>query len=444
MTDKVLKTIRQHNMLENGCTVGVGLSGGADSVALTHFLAVNREKLRISNIKAVHIHHGIRGSEADSDLSFCVDLCRRWGIELLTFYADVPSIAAETGESIEQCARRIRYEFFEQANCSRFATAHNLNDNVETFIFNMTRGASLTGLCAIPYVRDNFIRPLLDCTRDEIENYIKKNNLSYVTDSTNLCDDYTRNKIRHNIVPQLFALNPSFDRAFSKCLDSVRISEDYIATDALHLFEKSKKDGRFDCSVFADCHSALRYRVIGMILKSKNVNNINREHILAVDNIIRNGGCADLQGDITVSAERRILFFGKIDECIKFEKSVETAPQIAETPFGSYEIYILFKKDLQNLNKEVLDNSIDCDKISDSLILRNRREGDFIKLAGRGVTKTLKKLFNEAQISRYNRSRTAILADCGGVLWIEGFGVSERCRVSAKTERCLYVKKMGE
>ena len=91
----------------------------------------------------------------------------------------------------------------------KIATAHNLNDNMETVIFNMTRGTSIKGLCGIPYVRENYIRPLLDCTRSEIEEYLKRNSLDFVTDSTNLCDDYTRNKIRHNVIPQLFSLNPS-------------------------------------------------------------------------------------------------------------------------------------------------------------------------------------------------------------------------------------------
>ena len=130
-------------------------------------------------LKAIHIHHGIRGKEADRDLEFSKGLCEKLGVSFETHYVNVPHEAEKTGEGIEECARRVRYSIFENSKCDKIATAHNMNDNMETFIFNLSRGASLSGLCGIPYVRDNFyIRPLLDCTRVEIEEYLKSNNLS--------------------------------------------------------------------------------------------------------------------------------------------------------------------------------------------------------------------------------------------------------------------------
>lgn len=443
MTDKIFKTVKEHNMIDSGDTVGVGLSGGADSVALTHFLAVNREKLGIKKLTAVHIHHGIRGAEADRDLEFSRHLAESLKTEFISFRADVPAEAEKTGESIEECARRIRYEFFEKCGFDKFATAHSLNDNMETFLFNLSRGTSLTGLCGIPYKRDFYIRPILDCTRAEIEGYIKENSLKFVTDSTNLSEDYTRNKIRRNILPLFFELNPSFDKAFSRCHASVEAARYYIDENADKLFHQSKLSDGFDCSVFKNQPEAVRSQAVKMILNDFNAKNISCEHIKAVENIIENGGSADISGKITLTAERDFLFLGRAEKTDYFEERLTADKTEITLPSGKYKIYIFDKKDLQNLNKQVLDNLIDCDKISSNPVLRGRREGDSFKIRGRGVTKTLKKLFNEAKIPVSKRSKTALLSDDNGVLWVEGFGAGEICAPSDKTEKYMYIERAG-
>lgn len=442
MTSKVLKTITEHNMLSVGDTVGVGLSGGADSVCLVHFLSKNKDSLGIKKLKAIHIHHGIRGDEADRDSEFVKNFCEQNNIEFICFKADVPAEADKTGESLEECARRIRYNFFEQSGCDKIATAHNLNDNMETFLFNLSRGTSLFGLCGIPYVRDNYIRPLLDCTRAEIEDYVKENNLQYVVDSTNFCDDYTRNKIRHNILPQLFEINPAFDKAFSKCNESLRISKDYISQTAEKLVEKSECDGFYDCSVFENCHSALKYQAVSLILKKQNAKNISREHIAAVMGIMEKSGKVNIAGHITANVQRKKLFFGEYPKTEYFEKGIELIDQTIETPVGEYQFRIILNKDLQNLNKSDMDKIIDCDKISNGVLMRNRREGDSIKLAHR-PNKTLKKLFNEKKTSVFDREKMLIISDDMGIIWTEFFGTAERCRADKNTKKAVKIIKVG-
>ncbi len=443
MTSKVLNTISKHNMLSECNTLGIGLSGGADSVCLCHILLKNKEHLGIKNLKAIHIHHGIRGNEPDRDLEFVRSFCEKNGVEFISYKANVPEEAEKTGESIEECARRIRYDFFEKSCCDKIATAHNMNDNMETFVFNLSRGASLSGLCGIPYIRDIYVRPLLDCTRNEIEEYIRENNLDYVTDSTNLCDDYTRNKIRHNILPQLFELNPAFDKAFSKCNDSLNMSRNYILSNARNLLEKSRCDGYFDCTVFEQCHTALKYQIISLILKEQNAKNISREHLESVLGIINNGGTANVGGNVTVNVNRNHLFFGEIEHFDFFEKKIDLTQEKIETPIGNFSINVLVKKDLQILNKQDIDKLIDCDKISNDVILRNRREGDSYKLPVR-PSKTLKKLFNENKVPLCDREKMAILADNDNIIWTEYFGVAERYRVTAKTKKCLKIERVGK
>ncbi len=443
MTNKVLKTISDYHMMSDCETLGIGLSGGADSVCLAHILWANKEILGIKKLKGIHIHHGIRGAEADRDLNFSRNFCEKFGIEFVSYYADVPAQAEKTGESIEECARRIRYSFFEKSGCDKIATAHNLNDNMETFIFNLSRGASLSGLCGIPYVRDIYIRPLLDCSRKEIEEYLKENNLDYVTDSTNLCDDYTRNKIRHNILPALFQLNPSFDNAFSRCVNSLNSVKNFLNESACDLIEKSRCDGYFDCSFFETCHIALKMQIVSLILKEQNAKNISRDHINSVIYIMENGGSASVGGNVKVNVCDNKLFFGEIKktECFEIPFSFEVSE--FTTPVGKYSVNIYDEKDLQNFNKQTMDNLIDCDKISFDAIVRNRRDGDSVQLCGR-PNKTLKKLFNENKVSICERDRMLVLSDEKGIVWTEFFGVANRCKPDKYSKKIIKISKVGK
>ena len=175
---KVKETIEKFNMLKNGEQVTTALSGGADSVALALAL-----KMLGYEVKAVHVNHHLRGEESDRDMKFCEDFCEKNNIPLDVCHVDVLEYAQKTGLSTETAARELRYQFFEKIN-GKVATAHNLNDCVETTLFNLSRGTGLKGTCGIPPVRDNFIRPLADVTRVEIEIFLKEQDQPYVTDST--------------------------------------------------------------------------------------------------------------------------------------------------------------------------------------------------------------------------------------------------------------------
>lgn len=443
MTDKVIQTVKKHNMISVGDKIGVGVSGGADSVALLHFLVTNKEKLGIGSVTAVHINHGIRGEEAERDMRFTEKLCENLGIPCKTVVIDVPKECEKTGESTETCARRMRYGAFESFKFDKFATAHNLNDRMETFFFNLSRGASTAGLLSIPYVRGNYIRPFLDITRDEIESYIAENGLSYITDSTNNCDDYTRNKIRHNLIPQMFELNPSFQKAFLKCESSLEKQNEYIKAEAEKLLNECRNGEIFNTEKLKNADEVLRFYAISEILKDQGVKNIIREHIESVSRIILNGGKTSVCGN-TVICERGILSFGKTEKIPEFSVDVNISDEILETPVGSFKIISLAKKDLQNFNKHTFNNSVDCDRIIGQLKIRSRISGDRIRLKNRKITKTLKGLFNENKIPVSKRGRIAILADDEGLVWLEGFGVCERCAVTPETEKAIKLERMGD
>ena len=340
------------------------------------------------------------------------------------------------------------YDFFDEIslkeNCTKIATAHNSNDNVETVIMNLTRGTSLQGICGIPYKRDRYIRPLLDTTREEIEEYLKTNNLEFITDSTNLTDDYTRNRIRHNVLPVLFSVNSSFDKAFLKYLDSVSTSNDFIVEEAKKILQKSRCADGFDCAQIKNCHMALKKQVIALILKEKKANNISREHILAVDNIIKKGGSTNIGNGIVVTVERDLLYFGNVKITEDFSFEIQKESQIIKTPVGDVKFDVLLKEDLQKLNNKTTQNLIDYDKLSNRFFLRNRRDGDKYCPKNRNVTKTLKKLFNDEKIPVSKRSQMLILTDDREIVWTEYFGVSEKYKTTNQTKKYLQIKNVGE
>lgn len=269
-TEKVMRAISDCNMLNTGDAVVAALSGGADSVSLLHALITLSEKLGIT-VSACHVNHCLRGKESDRDMQFCEDLCARLGVELKILRIDVAA-QQQKHESLEECARRIRYAFFDEVSRGKkLATAHNSNDCVETVILNMLRGTGLKGLCGIPPVRGNIIRPLIYCTRAEVERYCAENSLSYVTDSTNLCCDYTRNKVRHGILPQMLEINGSLFDTMSRMEKSLREDSELLEGMASEALEKAQKNSGWVAAELAKLPKPVRARAVKQILSANGI-----------------------------------------------------------------------------------------------------------------------------------------------------------------------------
>ena len=211
--EDILARVR-YDLPEAGKIV-VGLSGGADSVLLTYLLV---QKYGAERLLAVHVHHGIRGAEADRDAEFVQDYCKALELHCKVIYKDIPALAAVSGEGVEECARRVRYACFaeEAGEHGCIATAHNADENAETLLLNLTRGMGPHGAGGIPPRRGRIYRPILNISRAEVEHLCKVYRLDYVTDSTNLTVDYTRNKLRHSVLPVLKDVNPQMTQATSR------------------------------------------------------------------------------------------------------------------------------------------------------------------------------------------------------------------------------------
>ena len=265
--EKVASACADYKMIEEGNAVVIALSGGADSVSLLHAMKQLSGRLGVE-VSACHINHHIRGEESDRDMRFCEELCRRLGIPLVIREADVPALQ-QKHESLEECARRVRYDFFaEVSGGKKLATAHNSNDCAETVLLNMMRGTGLKGLCGVPPVRGNIIRPLSYCTRADVEEYCRSNDLTWVTDSTNLDTDYTRNKIRHMILPEMLKINGSLFPTMNRMERSLRSDSDFLEEMAAKALEEARCPGGYSAEALAELPTPLQSRAIRMIFSA--------------------------------------------------------------------------------------------------------------------------------------------------------------------------------
>ena len=287
--DNIRKAVADHNMLSEGDEVVTALSGGADSVSLLHSLCRLSSELGIT-VSACHVNHGLRGEEADSDMRFCQSLCEALGVKLHLLQTDVREFQ-QRHESIEETARRVRYEFFARVSeGKKLATAHNENDSAETVLLNMLRGTGLKGLCGIPPVRGNIIRPLIYCSREEVERYCSDNGLAFVTDKTNLCDDYTRNKVRHNVLPELLKINGSFLDTSARMQRNLREDSDFLESLAEKALAEAKLEGGYSAEKLSQQPKPIRSRAIRRILMDGGIEPSSLRISMAEEIILKGSG----------------------------------------------------------------------------------------------------------------------------------------------------------
>lgn len=431
MVDKVLKAIEDYSLLCSGDNIIVALSGGADSVALLHVLNSIKEKYKLK-IFACHVNHMIRGEESDSDEQFVRSLCSQLGIELFVRKTDVPDIANKEKISLELCGRNIRYEYFSELSekyNAKVATAHTSNDNTETVLYNIARGTSVTGLCGIRPKRDYIVRPLINVTRQEIEDYCGIHSLTFVTDSTNLTDDYTRNNIRHNCVPTLIEVNPDLFSAVSRMTDSMRDIKDFLDEYSKKEIRLSKNDYGYSCEKLLSLHPAVLSNAVYLIAKEHNCE-VGQAHITLIVEAMRSGGCVDLAGDMRcICKQGTMRFFTQQNNINTFECRLNEYKNIE----------YISKKEIENINKKLLSDFINCDIITEDTVIRTRREGDTFTFSDRKVTKSVKKLFNEMKIPVELRDKLLLVANDSTVLWIQGIGSSEQGKVNCGCSGALRV-----
>ena len=408
MINTAEQTIRRCDMLKKGDSVVVALSGGADSVTLLHCLISLKEKYNLT-IYAAHLNHMLRGEEAERDEFFCKFLCKNYNIELFVRRVDIKSLANEQKIGEELCGRQQRYAFFEELSeklNAKIATAHTASDNAETLLFQLCRGASVTGAAGIPPVRGRFIRPLIDCTREEIERYCLENDLGYVTDSTNLSDKYTRNKLRHSVIPVLKELNPRFEEAASRYCESARRAGKYINSQANALLESAKTEFGYNADKLFNADEAVLYEALAILCESEARFSPEARHLDLLIHALKHSGAVDL-GAYTAVCKQRLFRISPKSDIV--ENMV--IPLTGEISFSHRDRIITAS----------IDNSL---KESNELVFRLKQGGETFTFSKRKLTKPLRKAFNELKIPDERRSEVLLLCAGDTVLWCEALGFS--------------------
>lgn len=419
MNNQLIRTVEKYNMLKNGDSVIVALSGGADSVALLDILNSIKEKYNLT-LYAVHINHGLRGEESNRDENFCKSLCNKYGVKLFVRHENVSELAKKNKISDELCGRNVRYSIFEELSkqlSAKVATAHTASDNAETLLFNITRGASIGGVCAIPPVRKYIIRPLIECTRTQIERYCNNKNLEYVTDSTNLSDDYTRNRIRHNVIPALKEINPAFENSALRLSENAREISDFLSIMTEKAISESKCNYGYDCKVLLSNHNAIIKNAVAVLCKRCADLSAEQRHIELIIDIMKNGGAVNLTEKCSVVSKQGILRFVISSE----ENRLEETKFCEKTEFEFCgKTYRVIKNNSDIENK----NSVNADFLNKNAVFRTRQSKDMFTYPKRKVTKPLRKVMNELKIPSEQRGKSVVLAVDNIILWCEGVGVS--------------------
>ena len=377
-----------------GDHVCCALSGAADSVCLLRVLLTLQSRYGFV-LTAVHINHNLRGTESDADAAFCQTLCETLAVPLQIFSVDVRETAAREHCSEELAARKCRYAAFAQAETDWIATAHTASDNLETLAHRLIRGASLHGLAAIPPKNGRILRPFLEITREEIEAYLKMLEQPYVTDSSNLSDRYTRNRIRHTVIPTLKHLNPSVEQTAAHTLKSLRREDDFLCRETEKAYAVCHTSPHeLDC--LESLHPALQIRCIAKLLEEENLSYDGKllEKLLQ---ICQTGGRWNLHGVVYAEAKPGRLY-------LKTRRTKTPTPKKIPLRWGKNHLYpgfaatakLITMADMEKKNENFVKTAIvhekfanccvDYDKIKGSIFLCPRIPGARMRLAGRDFT----------------------------------------------------------
>ncbi len=461
ITEKVKKFINNEGLLQSGDSCLVALSGGADSVALLKILYELKKEYNL-RLYSMHIHHGIRDEEAHRDAKFASELSESFGIECIIKYVNVPDYAKLNRLSIEEAARILRYEELQkQAKLknAKIATAHHLDDKAETFIMNLCRGSGLKGLGSIRAERENIIRPLLALSKKEILDYIEKESLDYVTDSTNLEDIYTRNYIRHKVIPCMEKLNVCSQKHISAAGDEIYEAYKYIKDIAKEKLEKisvyryegkitakeslKSSDRNFSIGIEKEAFDReadiiKNYMIYtafeGMVKGLKDVSNINIKDITALTKKTT-GKQIHLPHNIIAYTGYKYLWLENKLLQKKALKRLDSKP---------LEIDNLCSIEIFNCDKNFIPPNLkytkyfDADKLKSDIKLRYRQAGDYISI--KSGKKSLKSFMTDEKIPAAKRDEVKLIACDSHVLWVIGYRISEYYKINKDTRNILKIR----
>lgn len=446
MKDKFLNNIKNYNLIKKGDSILVGYSGGMDSSFLLSLLMEIKDEYELK-ISAAHLNHLVRGDEALRDENFCRQQCKKYNIPFYSERKDMHGLAEELGISKEAAGRKLRRDFFnriiKENNIKKVALAHNYDDQVETLLMRILRGTGIDGLAGISYKNEKYIRPILNIRRCEIEEYILKNNIPFVEDSTNKESEYHRNKIRNDLLPLLEReYNPNISEAIFNLSEIAKIESDALENLTNNKFEKVAeiKNGKgiLNIKKFHDVDRGVRNRIIRKMFEelTGNLMDLSMENVYEVLDLSygETGKYIDNINGLKIRNSYGELIF---------EKEVKNVnPNLyIELKMGNNIIHgDLVLKILESTEPSFLDNEITIPKevIKDKLVIRNRKNGDRIRPIGLNGTKKLKDIFIDKKIDRELRDSYLVISDSEKIFWVKDLVKSEL--TESKSINSKYIK----
>lgn len=447
-TEKVEAFITGNSLIPEGGSVLIGLSGGADSVALLRLLTRLAPK-HGWNIRAAHFNHGIRGVGAEEDELFCRNLCEEMGVPFHSETADVPAAARERGLSIETAGRLLRYDFLsrvaEATGCGAVATAHHMDDNAESIMLHLIRGSGLAGLTGMKPARDGLIRPLLNCRKQELVDFLENEGILYRTDETNLVPDGSRNRVRLDIVPYMEEhINPAIVPTLCSMAELLTRDEAYLSAEAERELEAARSGGGFLRERIAALPYPIKTRVIRLALAEAGaVVDIERVHVEAVAELLEaRTGARLMLPRVEAWTSYDLIRFGRPEPAEEFE--IPLREGLVETPLGIFRVERI--SGTEGFVKDAEIAFLDADKVAalgEEPVIRTRREGDRFRPVGSPGRRKLKDYFIDRKVEREERERIPLIACGSEVLFAVGFAASELVKVDDNTQTMLRAEYLG-
>lgn len=448
-------------MVNSGDCIIVGFSGGADSVCLLFLLKQLSEQMNFS-LEAVHINHKLR-EEADEEEIFVKKLCGQWKVPCRTLSVNVETYAKENHLCIEEAARSLRYHAFEELISGRektvkIALAHHRSDQAETVLFHLFRGSGIRGMAGIRPVRDCYIRPLLCVDRKEIEQLVRQENLLYVTDSSNFDTTYSRNKIRHDLLPMVEAEICQgsilhIAQSAEMIGDAVDFLDELTEQAYRELVTEEDNGCRIDKEKLSKQHpylqSALIYEMLARTSKKKR--DIAKIHVDSVRELLKGQSGRQLTliyGLQAVIQQTELVIMTKPEEkaCIDEVPLQIPGTVCVQTDAGKKELHIQCRL-LSDIDRGAIPDKqytkwLDYGKINSCPILRTRREGDYF-YCSETAKKKLKEYFINEKVPLLERDRLLLIADGNHIIWIPGYRISSYYKVTEDTTQILEITISG-
>ncbi len=433
LIQQISSLVQEYDMLPSGTTILCAVSGGADSICLLHILKEWKQK--DFALIAAHYNHLLRKEASDADEMFVASLCAKWDIPFYCGKGDVKTTAQHLGQGLEETARSMRYAFLQETantlGAARIATAHTADDNVETILMRLVRGSGLSGLCGIPPRRGNIVRPLLQVKRQSILSYLKMNGIPHREDESNQDLAYTRNRLRHEVVPILTSINPNLASTIATSAQSLRQDNDYInAVAARHadLIQPAKKNRVISRTALLHLPAAIASRILYRTLDEIGVGrkDISATHIKSILSLLENHDPSSRvtlpRGAIVQRVYDELLFTKTSDFSDTFYPiplPMEGEIHVSHLPWTITITPCL----ASNLPSSGMVFFLDAAKAAQTpLEIRPRKSGDTIRLFHHKETKTIKKFMIDAKIPRHMRELIPIFATKTEVVAVAGLG----------------------